>query len=66
MTTYYVDVSGFSQAAAAIIGQGPAMGGAPTTARLGIVNALAPAAVYSLTQFQSPLQLTSYASKIVE
>jgi hypothetical protein len=65
MTTYYVDVSGFSQAAAAIIGQGPATG-APTTARLGIVNALAPTAVYYLTQFQSPLQLTSYASKIVE
>jgi hypothetical protein len=66
LTTYYVDVSGFSQAATAIIGQGPAMGGAPATALLGIVNALAPAAVYPLTQFQSPLQLTSYASKVVE
>jgi hypothetical protein len=66
LTTYYVDVSGFPQAAAAIIGQGPAMGGAPTTARLGIVNALAPTAVYYLTQFQSPLQLSSPASKIVE
>ena len=66
LTTYYVDVSGFPQAAAAIIGQGPASGGAPTTARLGIVNALAPTAVYYLTQFQSPLQLSSYASKIVE
>jgi Big-like domain-containing protein len=66
LTTYYVDVSGFPQAAAAIIGQGPATGGAPTTARLGIVNALAPTAVYYLTQFQSPLQLSSYASKIVE
>jgi hypothetical protein len=66
LTTYYVDVSGFSQAAAAIIGQGPSTGGAPATARLGIVNALAPTAVYYLTQFQSPLQLTSYASKIVQ
>ncbi len=66
MTTYYVDVSGFAQAAAAIIGQGPTMGAVPTTARLGIVNALAPAAVYYLTQLQSPLQLTSDASKIVE
>ena len=66
LTTYYVDVSGFPQAAAAIIGQGPSTGGVPTTARLGIVNALAPTAVYYLTQFQSPLQLTSYASRIVQ
>ena len=66
LTTYYVDVSGFSQAAAAIIGQGPATGGAPATARLGIVDALAPTAVYYLTTFQSPLQLSSYASKIVQ
>ena len=65
MATYYVDVSGFSQAAAAIIGEGPTTGGVPTTARLGIVNALAPTAVYHMTQFQSPLQLTSYASKVV-
>jgi len=65
MATYYVDISGFPQAAAAIIGEGPTTGGVPTTARLGIVNALAPAAVYHMTQFQSPLQLTSYASKVV-
>ncbi len=66
LTTYYVDVSGFPQAAAAIIGQGSSTGGVPATAPLGIVNALAPAAVYPLTQLQSPLQLTSYASKIVQ
>jgi len=65
MATYYVDVSGFSRAAAAITGEGPSTGGVPTTARLGIVNALAPTAVYHMTQFQSSLQLTSYASKIV-
>ena len=66
LTTYYVDVSGFPQAAAAIIGQGPAAGGVPTTARLAIVNALAPTAAYYLTQLQSPLQLTSYASRTVQ
>jgi hypothetical protein len=66
LTTYYVDVSGFPQAAVAIIGQGPPTGGVPATARLGVVNALAPTAVYYLTQFQSPLQLSSYTSKIVE
>jgi hypothetical protein len=65
MATYYVDVSGFPRAAAAIIGEGPTTGGVPTTARLGIVNALAPTAVYHMTQFQSSLQLTSYASRVV-
>jgi hypothetical protein len=65
MATYYLDVSGFSRAAAVIIGEGAATGSVPTTAQLGIVNALAPAAVYHMTQFQSPLQLTSYASRVV-
>jgi hypothetical protein len=65
MATYYLDVSGFSRAAVAIIGEGPATGGVPTTAPLEIVNALAPAAVYRMTPFASPLALTSYASKVV-
>jgi hypothetical protein len=65
MATYYLDVSGFSRAAVAIIGEGPATGSAPATAPLEIVNALAPAAVYHMISFQSPLALTSYASKIV-
>lgn len=65
MATYYVDASGFEAAAAAIIGEGPISGTVPTTARLEIVNALAPTAVYDLTQLQSPLQLTSYSSRIV-
>jgi hypothetical protein len=65
MAAYYVDVSGFSQAAVAIIGEGPATGAVPTAATLEIVNALAPAAVYRMTPYQSPLALTSYASKVV-
>lgn len=65
LATYYLDVSGFPRAAAAIIGEGPATGGVPTTVNLGIVNALAPAAVYHMTQFQTSLQLTSYASRVV-
>jgi Bacterial Ig domain len=65
MATYYLDVSGFPRAAAVIIGEGAATGSVPTAARLGIVNALAPAAVYHMTQFQSSLQLTSYASRVV-
>ena len=65
LATYYVDPSGFTASAAAIIGEGPLAGSVPTTARLCIVNALAPAAIYYLTQLQSPLQLSSYSSKIV-
>jgi len=65
MATYYVDLSGFAASAAAIIGEGPLAGSVPTTARLCIVNALAPGAIYYLTQLQSPLQLSSYSSKIV-
>jgi hypothetical protein len=62
--TYYLDVSGFPLAAAAIIGQGPA-GSPPGMAILSIVNALAPTAVYPLSHFESPLQLTSYVSRVV-
>jgi hypothetical protein len=65
MATYYLDVSGFPRAAAVIIGEGATTGSVPTTAQLGIVNALAAATVYHMTQFQSPLQLTTYASRVV-
>jgi hypothetical protein len=65
MATYYVDVSGFSLTAAAIIGQGPANGSPPATAVLSIINALAPTAGYPMSDFASPLQLTSYVSRVV-
>jgi hypothetical protein len=60
----YKDVSGFDRGVA-IIGQGPTSGTPPTTSTLQIVNALAPQGLLSLASFQSPLQLTSYASKVV-
>jgi hypothetical protein len=65
MATYYLDVSGFSLTAAAIIGQGPANASPPSTAVLSIVNALAPTAGYPMSDFASPLQLTSYVSRVV-
>jgi hypothetical protein len=65
MVTYYLDVSGFSLTAAAIVGQGPAGASAPGTAVLNIVNALAPTAGYAMSDFASPLQLTSYVSRVV-
>jgi hypothetical protein len=60
----YRDVSGFDRGVA-IIGQGPTSGSAPATATLQIVSALAPQALLPLASFQSPLQLTSYSSKVV-
>jgi hypothetical protein len=65
MVTYYVDVSGFSATAAAIIGQGPSAGSPPASTTLSIANALAPNATYPLSTHASPLQLTSYVSKVV-
>jgi hypothetical protein len=63
--TYYLDVSGYPSTAAAIVGQAAAGGAAPASVVLDWVNALAPTAVYPLSAFASPLQLTSYASKVV-
>jgi len=60
----YKDLSGMSDGVA-IIGQGPTSGNPPATATLQLVNALAPGAVFPLASFQSPLQLTSYSSKVV-
>lgn len=64
LAVIYSDVSGFVDGVA-IIGQGPTSGTPPATATLQIVNALAPQGVLQLASFQSPLQLTSYSSKVV-
>jgi hypothetical protein len=63
----YKDVSGFDRGVA-IIAQGPTSGQAPAAAPLQLVNALAPQGLLQLsgsTTLQSPLQLTSYSSKVV-
>jgi hypothetical protein len=64
MSAQYVNVTGFG-AGAAIIGEGPATGAAPTTARLALVNALAPNTLLYLADFESPLQLTSDIAEVV-
>jgi hypothetical protein len=64
LATLYNDVSGFDHGVA-IIGQGPTSGTPPATSTLQLVNALAPQGLFPLAPFQSPLQLTSYASKVV-
>ncbi|MFL6603779.1 MAG: Ig-like domain-containing protein [Steroidobacteraceae bacterium] len=64
LAVLYSDVSGFDRGVT-VIGQGPTSGTPPTTSALQLVNALAPRGLLSLASFQSPLQLTSYSSKIV-
>lgn len=67
LAVLYNDVSGFDRGVA-IIGQGPTSGTPPTTAALQLVNALAPQGLLPLAgtgTMQSPVQLTSYSSKIV-
>jgi hypothetical protein len=64
LAVIYSDVSGIYDGVA-IIGQGPTSGTPPATATLQIVSALAPQGVLALAAFQSPLQLTSYSSKVV-
>jgi hypothetical protein len=64
MAAYDVDVSGFSEGVV-ILGQASSSGAAPTNTNLQIVNALAPDHPFALMSLQSPLQLTSYVSKIV-
>jgi Tol biopolymer transport system component len=64
IAAYDVDVSGFSEGVV-ILGQASSSGAAPTTTDLQIVNALAPDHPFALMSLESPLQLTSYVSKVV-
>jgi Tol biopolymer transport system component len=60
----YFDLSGFNRGVA-VLGEGPTTGAAPARARLAVVNAVAPDKLLYLTDFQSPLQLTSAAAQVV-
>ncbi len=64
LANIYADVSGFDRGVA-IIGQGPTSGSPPSTVTLQLVSALGPQGLLPLAAFQSPMQLTSSASKIV-
>jgi hypothetical protein len=64
LAVIYTDVSGFDRGVA-VIGQGPTSGNPPATAPLQIVSALAPQGLFLLAKFQSPMQLTSYSSRVV-
>ncbi|HVQ14865.1 MAG TPA: hypothetical protein VMS40_14795 [Vicinamibacterales bacterium] len=65
LAAHYVDVSGFDRGVA-IIGEGPLTGAAPTSAKLALVNAMAPAKLIYLADFPSPIQLQTNASQIVK
>lgn len=64
MASDYVNTTGFDRGVA-IIGEGPITGGSPASAQLALVNATAPAALFYLATFQSPLQLTSDIARVV-
>jgi hypothetical protein len=49
-----------------IVGEGPITGTPPTTARLALVNAIAPDKLIYLTDFMSPIRLTSSSSQVVK
>ncbi len=64
LAAHFVDVSGFDRAVA-IIGEGSITGAAPASARLALVNAMAPDKLLYLSDFPSPLQLAASAVQIV-
>lgn len=60
----FSDVSGFDRAVA-LLAEGAVTGAAPGTARVALVNAMAPDKLLYLSEFASPLQLASSAAVIV-
>jgi len=64
LAAQYVNVSAFDRAVA-LMGEGATTGSAPTSARLALVNGLAPDKILYLADFQSPLQLTTDVAQAV-
>jgi hypothetical protein len=58
------EVSGFDRGVA-LLAEGPPTGATPTRARVALVNALAPDRLLYLSEFESPLQLTSSPASVV-
>jgi hypothetical protein len=58
------NVSGFDRAVV-LVGEGAVTGAAPASARIALVNAMAPDKLLYLSDFSSPLQLASSAAVIV-
>jgi hypothetical protein len=64
LAAQYINVSAFDRAVV-LMGEGATTGAAPATARLALVNALAPDKLLYFADFQSPLQLTSEVAQAV-
>jgi hypothetical protein len=60
----YFSVSGFDRAVV-IVGEGATTGTPPSSARLALVNAIAPDKLIYLADFQSPLNLTTDSARVV-
>ena len=58
------EVSGFDRGVA-LLAEGPPGGSMPSSARLTVVNGLAPNKLLYLSDFESPLQLTSATARVV-
>lgn len=58
------EVSGFDRGVA-LLAEGPPAGATPARARIALVNALAPDKLLYLSDFESPLQLTSSPAQVV-
>ena len=58
------EVSGFDRGVA-VLAEGPPAGATPTRARIAVVNAIAPDKLLYLSDFESPLQLTSSPAVVV-
>lgn len=64
LAAHYVNLSGVGRGVV-ILGEGPTVGAAPSSARLALVSALAPEKLQYLADFESPLNLTSETARVV-
>jgi len=64
MAAAYFDTSGFDRAVV-LMGEGPASGPAPASVRLALVDALAGGSPLYLAAFDTPINLTTPASRVV-
>lgn len=64
LAAHFINTSGVDRGVA-IMGEGATTGSAPTRARLTLVNAMAPQSLLQLADFESPLDMTTDAARVV-
>ena len=65
LAAQYINVSGIGHGVT-VIGEGPTTGTPASSARLALVNALAPEKLIYLTDLESPLDLASETAQVVD